>query len=120
MRIFLIAGLCACAAAPPRPPADPLAELNRLARAAYTEARGRALSGAGPILIVGPARIALVNSGARSEFELTPAPYHQLKSIAHLALGLHALRFRARPDPARVAELRAAALRALDALSGLT
>ncbi len=116
MRLALLAALCACAGAPPKPaPSDPLAELNRAARAAYAEARDRALASAGPVLIVGPARIALLHAGARSEFELSPARYHDLKAIARFALGLHALCFQATPDPARLAKLRAMAARALDA-----
>ena len=119
MRLALLAVLCACAGAPPKPsPSDPLAELNRAARAAYAEARERALANAGPVLIVGPARITLLHAGARSEFELSPARYHDLKAIAHFALGLHALHFQSAPDPARLAELRATAAKALDALGG--
>src|SRR6266849_4598293 len=80
MRLALLAVLCACAGAPPKPsPSDPLAELNRAARAAYAEARERALANAGPALIVGPARITLLRAGARSEFELSPARYHDLR-----------------------------------------
>src|SRR6266852_1598170 len=116
MRLALLAVLCACAGAPPKPsPSDPLAELNRAARAAYAEARERALANAGPVLIVGPARITLLHAGARSEFELSPARYHDLKAIAHFALWLHALHFQSAPDPARLAELRATAANALDA-----
>jgi hypothetical protein len=123
MRLALLALLCACAGAPPRPaPSDPLAELNLAARAAYAEARERAQADAGPVLIVGPARITLLHAGARGEFELRPARYDDLKAIDHFALGLHSLHFQASPDPARVAELRALAARALDALGsrGLT
>ncbi len=97
MRLALLAALCACAGAPSRPaPSDPLAELNRAARAAYAEARERALANAGPVLIVGPDRITLLHAGARSEFELRPARYQDLKAIAHFALGLHALHASAR------------------------
>jgi hypothetical protein len=123
MRLALLAALCACAGAPPKPAvSDPLAELNKEARAAYAEARERALGHAGPVLIVGPGRITLLNAGTRSEFELRPAIYDDLKAIDHLALGLHSLQFQATPDPKRVAELRALAAAALDALGsrGLT
>src|SRR3954447_4325827 len=111
MRLLLIAALCACAGAAPRP--DPLGDLNRDARAAYAEARSRALKGAGPVLIVGPAQIVFLNAGARSEYELAPALYQQLKSMAHLALALHALHYRAVPDRTRLEQLRSAAGRAL-------
>lgn len=119
MRPVLLAVLCACAGAPPNPASsDPLAELNLAARAAYAEARQRALANAGPVLIVGPARITLLHDGARSEFELRPARYDDLKAIDHFALGLHALHFQAAPDLARVADLRAMAAKALAALDG--
>src|SRR3954465_7370220 len=114
MRLLLVAALCACAGAPPRP--DPLVDLSRAARNAYAEARGRALAGAGPILIVGPAHIALLNRGARTEYEAPPPPSQEPKSIAPLARGLHALHYRAVPDPIRLEQLRSAARRALEAL----
>lgn len=117
MRPVLIATLCACASAPPKPgPSDPLAELNRCARAAYAEARERALANSGPVLIVGPDRITLLHAGTRRELELRPARYQDLKAMAHVALGLHALQFQATPDPARVAELRALAEKALESV----
>src|SRR3954466_4265115 len=118
MRLVLFAALCACAGAAPR--LDPLADLNRIARDAYADARGRALASAGPVLIVGPARIALLNGGARTDYELAPARYQELKAICHLALGLHALHYRAVPDPRRLEQLRAAADRAIEALHALT
>src|SRR3954469_954182 len=117
MRLVLFAALCACAGAAPRP--DPLADLNRIARDAYADARARALASAGPVLIVGPARIALLNGGARTDYELAPAPYQELKAICHLALGLHALHYRAVPEPQRLGQLRAAADRAIEALHAL-
>jgi hypothetical protein len=123
MRFSALALLAACAGAPPRPaPADPLADLNRTARAAYAEARSRALANAGSVLIVGPAHVTLLNGASRQEFELVPPVYQDLKSIAHVALGLHAIFFAAEGDPARLAELRTAASRALEALPdrGLT
>src|SRR3954471_8491994 len=117
MRILLLGIVCACAGAAPRS-ADPLAELNRMSRAAYAEARGRALAAAGPSLIVGPSRITLLRGPARTEFELAPARYHDLKSISHLALGMHGLHLLNQPSPARVAALRDAAQRSLAALDG--
>ena len=74
------------------------------------------------MLIVGPERIALLQRSSRREFELVPRSYQDLKSMAHLALGLHSLFFQADPDAARLAGLRAAAGNALLALRdrGLT
>lgn len=119
MRLLVLLLVTACAGARP-PPADPLADLNHAARAAYADARSRALQHAGPVLIVGPAHVTLLANGARSEMELTPPRYHELKSMAHLALGLHSLFFESQGDPARLAELRKDASAALDALQGLT
>ncbi len=117
MRFSAVLLVLACAGAPPKPaPADPLADLNGLARAAYADARSRALANAGPVLIVGPAHVTLLNGTSRQEFELVPPRYQDLKSIAHLALGVHALYFESGGDPARLADLRAAGSRALAAL----
>ena len=123
MRSCILLLVFACAGAPPKTAsADPLADLNRVARAEYEEARGRALSHAGPVLIVGPGRIKLLQGTSRVEFELVPRSYQDLKSIAHLALGMHSLFFQTDGDPARLAGLRAAATNALLTLSdrGLT
>src|SRR5205823_8328759 len=119
MRLALVALLCACASAPVAK-SDPLADLNRIARAAYADARSRAVADAGPVLIVGPARITFLNGGSRRQFDLTSQRYQDLKSMSHLALGLHSLFFRAAGDSARLAELRTAASRALEALHDLT
>src|SRR3954470_22663967 len=119
MRYLVVGFLCACASAPSRPAvaSDPLAELNQAARADYAEARQGAVANGGPVLIVGPDRIKLLQGSARSEFELQSARYHDLKAIAHLALGSYALQFQAVPDPTRVAELRALADKALEAVA---
>jgi hypothetical protein len=124
MRPLLALVLAGCAAArPPAPPSAPdaLAELNRLSRAAYADARRRAIAAAGPVLIVGPARITLLDGATRQNWELAPARYQDLKAIAHLALGLHALLTGQQVDGERRGELealRAAAQRAGAALEG--
>jgi hypothetical protein len=117
MRAALLILLGACAAIPRADPEDPLAVLNRQARAAYAEARTRALANAGPVLIVGPARITLLHGDVRREFELQAPIYHDLKTIAHLALGLHALHYQAQVEPGRLQTLREAAPPALAALA---
>lgn len=91
--LALVLAGCAAAARPPAPPSAPdaLAELNRLSRSAYADARRRVIATAGPVLIVGPARITLLDGATRQSWELAPARDQDLKSIAHLALGLHAL-----------------------------
>jgi hypothetical protein len=119
MRLACAILLAACSAAPSTvTQEDALAALNRQARAAYAEARTRALAGAGPVLIVGPAHVTLLHDGAWREFELQPRLYHDLKTIAHLALGLHSLCFATKPDPVRWQALRDAAPAALRELEG--
>ncbi|MFN2546710.1 MAG: hypothetical protein ABR567_04710 [Myxococcales bacterium] len=113
MRILVCSLAFACAAAQ-RPPADPLAQLNQIARGSYAQAKARALAEAGPVLYVGTDRLALLSGGARSEASIIPAGHHELKAIDHVALGLHAA--------PRSAELRAAIEAALTWLpqAGLT
>ena len=117
LRIALLCPVAACATASKAPvekapaPAESKApaDLNSIARGDYAEARGRALANAGPVLLVGPARITLLNGARRQQFELAPPAYHQLKTVAHLALGLHSLFFAQTPPREKLLELRAAA-----------
>jgi hypothetical protein len=87
-------------------PVEPLAALNAEVRADYAEARARALAAAGPILIAGPDKLKLLRGGAREEAPLDPPGYHELKAVAHVPLGLHALLAEGALDDARVAALR--------------
>ena len=122
MRLALLFLVLACAApklpatngAPERrvaTAADPVAELNSIARADYAQARDRALANAGPMLLVGPAQVTLVEGSRRLSMELAPAAYHQLKTVAHLALGIHSLFFEETPPREKLLELRSAAER---------
>ncbi|HEY2029322.1 MAG TPA: hypothetical protein VGH20_08950 [Myxococcales bacterium] len=123
MRLALLLLVLGCAAPKPafdsssRAPADPnaradgTADLNALARADYAQARDRAFANAGPALLVGPAQITLVDGSRRVSMELAPAAYHQLKTVAHLALGIHSLFFEEVPPHEKLLELRAATLR---------
>jgi hypothetical protein len=113
MRITLLFLLAACAGAQPRPAAEAgsttATDLNALARKDYAEARSRALATAGPVLLVGPVQITFLDGARRQQFELAPPAYHQLKTVAHLALGLHSLFFAEAPPRAKLLELRGAA-----------
>ena len=117
VRIASLCLLAACATASRAPVSAPPAaaekappsDLNSIARADYAEARGRAIANAGPVLIVGPARITFIDGAQRRQFELAPPAYHQLKTVAHLALGLHSLFFQQTPPREKLLELRAAA-----------
>src|SRR5947209_5954271 len=103
MRPALLLAVLACAAPNRqiRPGAraveDHGADLNAIARADYAQARGRALENAGPALLVGPSQITLVGGPQRLSMELAPPAYHQLKAVAHLALGIHSLFYEQRP-----------------------
>jgi hypothetical protein len=108
MRIAILLLLAACATAKPSATPDPT-DLNAVARADYAEARQRLLSQAGPILIVGPKQIKLIDGKDPEFLELAPPAYHQLKAISHLALGVHSLFLAQTPPPEKLAELRNAA-----------
>jgi hypothetical protein len=110
MRLALALLFAGCAAA--KPVAAPPSDLNSIARADYAEAKKRALANMGPLLIIGPAHITLIDGADREELELAPPAYHELKTIAHLALGLHSLWFEQTPPKEKLAELRAAAVSA--------
>jgi hypothetical protein len=60
---------------------------------------------------VGPAQITLVDGPRRVSMELAPPAYHQLKTVAHLALGIHSLFFQETPSREKLLELRSAAER---------
>lgn len=117
LRTALLCLLAACATASKAPVSAPPAaaerappsDLNSIARADYAQARGRAIANAGPVLIVGPAQITFIDGGQRRQFELAPPAYHQLKTVAHLPLGLHSLFFQQTPPREKLLELRAAA-----------
>jgi hypothetical protein len=116
MRRLALVLLLGCAASKPAevaaPPAPPAKDLNAIARADYAEARSRAIANAGPVMLVGPEHITLIDGKQREEMELAPPAYHQLKTIDHLALGLHSLYFEEPPPREKLLELREAALRA--------
>ncbi|HEX4386356.1 MAG TPA: hypothetical protein VH083_25550 [Myxococcales bacterium] len=109
---FCLLAACATAQKPPveAKPADSKAtDLNSIARADYAEARGRAIAHAGPVLVVGPSQITFIDGQKRQQFELAPPAFHQLKTVAHLPLGLHSLFFQQTPPREKLLELRAAA-----------
>jgi hypothetical protein len=110
--LLCLLAACATASKPPveAKPADTKAtDLNSIARADYAEARGRAIAHAGPVLVVGPSQITFIDGPKRQQFELAPPAYHQLKTVAHLPLGLHSLFFQQIPPREKLLELRAAA-----------
>lgn len=68
---------------------DFLADLNQAALGAYHEGRQALLAQTSPIILVTPDELVLRRGGVETRERFTPPRYHQLKSIAHLALGIH-------------------------------
>jgi hypothetical protein len=68
-----------------------LEELNKLARAAYQKARERSLARTGPIVLFDADHLVLRYGLVREQARVTPRLYHDLKTIGHVALGLHSL-----------------------------
>jgi hypothetical protein len=96
----------------------PLQALNATARADYAQARERLLHESGPILLVSD-KLYLIRGEQREEAPLDPPGYHELKSVAHGPLGVHALFLEGQPDAKRLADLRAAIKRVIEALPAL-
>src|SRR5262245_9668965 len=81
-RAVLCLALAACAHAPQTP--------NDVFRAAYHDARARALANAGPIILIDGDRAVLIDGSTREQAEIRDARYHALKQAAHAALGVFA------------------------------
>jgi hypothetical protein len=69
---------------------DFLADLDQAALGAYHESRQLLLARTSPIIVVSGDELILRRNGAETRERFTPPRYHQLKSIAHLGLGIHA------------------------------
>jgi hypothetical protein len=63
---------------------------NDVFRAAYHDARARALANAGPVILVDGDRVVLLDGAARAQTTIRDARYHALKQNAHAALGVFA------------------------------
>ena len=70
---------------------DALAQLNTVARAAYGDGRAALIARASPVIVVAFDELVLLRDGKETREAFTPAAYHQLKSVAHLPLGVVAL-----------------------------
>ncbi len=106
-------------------PSDALDQLNVAARAAYSDGRAAQLARTGPVIVVAFDRLVLLRNGGETKETFTPPVYHQLKSIAHLPLGLVTLLLPETPgarDGAwrkRLEELRAKGEAAAASIDGL-
>jgi hypothetical protein len=63
---------------------------NDVFRAAYHDARARALAAAGPVLLVDGDHLILIDGARREQATIRDAQYHALKQSAHGALGVYA------------------------------
>ena len=68
---------------------DFLADLNRAALGAYRQGRQILLDRTSPIVVVAGDELVVRRGGVETRERFTPPLYHQLKSISHLALGIH-------------------------------
>ncbi len=68
---------------------DFLVDLNQAALGAYQQGRKTLFELTSPIIVVAGDELVLRRGGAETRERFTPPVYHQLKSIAHLALGIH-------------------------------
>lgn len=68
---------------------DFLVDLNRTALGAYHQGRQALFDHTSPILVVAFDELVLRREGVETRERFTPPLYHQLKSISHLALGIH-------------------------------
>jgi len=72
---------------------DFLVDLNRTALGAYHQGRQTLFDRTSPILVVAFDELVLRREGVETRERFTPPLYHQLKSISHLALGIHGAGF---------------------------
>jgi hypothetical protein len=76
-------------AGPVQPPA--LTALNNAFRAAYADAKSRALASSGPTLIVNGDTLALLRGGRRVEANVGASIYDPVKTIAHIPLAIYVI-----------------------------
>lgn len=71
--------------------ANPLADLNKSFRAAYSRARAEVLRQGGPVILTSGDNIILLRGGKRTEARVVPEKYHTLKAVAHVPLTVYVL-----------------------------
>jgi hypothetical protein len=79
------------AAETPPTPAAQLADVDRLFYATYERAVHAVLADGPPAFLVLPERLVLYRRGVRQEWPLIPPQFNELKTIAHVTLGLFAV-----------------------------
>jgi len=90
-----VLGLLGCtfgaSAQSPAGPAQPqsITALNAAFRAAYSDAKTRALTASGPTLIVNGDQLVLLRGGRRLEANVATETYETVKTIAHIPLAIY-------------------------------
>lgn len=85
--------LAACApepAAPAKPSADPLAEMNKVVRENYRASRAVVLARTSPVIVIAFDDATLMREDREPvTANFTPPLYHRFKEIAHIPFGVH-------------------------------
>src|SRR5262245_42817654 len=79
------------APATPRTAAAQLAAVDRVFVASYGRAVADVIAGGPPAFLVLPDKMVLYRRGARQEWPLIPPLFNELKTVAHVTLGLFAV-----------------------------
>lgn len=87
-RTLAVALIAVSTSAVAQTPQDALGQLNVTARAAYADGRAALLARTSPVIVVAFDELILLRDGKETRDPFTPPLYHQLKSVAHLPLGL--------------------------------
>ncbi len=88
--LFLLPTASPCRAGEVASP-DPFETLNQAFRTAYADARRELIQGSGPILMSRGDYLVLFYRGERFEGEKADTAYHQLKTVAHVPLGVYVM-----------------------------
>ena len=88
-----VASLASAEGGPPvaGTPADRLAAVDQVFFASYERAVREVISSGPPAFLVLPERLVLYRQGARHEWPLIPPLFNELKTVAHVTLGLFAV-----------------------------
>lgn len=88
--LLLLAGCVADPAPPPKPAADPLAEMNKVVRENYRAGRAAMLARTRPVIVIAFDDATLLREGHEpATATFTPPLYHRYKEIAHVPFGVH-------------------------------
>jgi hypothetical protein len=119
MQLSLERGAAAADATPaPATPSGELTAVDAFFVNAYQRGANSVLADGPPAFLVLPARLVLYRRGARQEWPLLPPLFNELKTVAHVSLGLFAVLSPSDGGPLSAADV--AALRRYQELIGVT